>query len=73
MTAIQYGIYFLISRPRYDEKLKIWFAYASVSWSNDKFHYHQLKNLERTFENEEEAFGFGYVAARTWVDEYESD
>jgi len=53
--------------------LKFGVPTPSVSWSDDKFYYHQLKNLERTFETEEEAFGFGYVAARTWVDEYESD
>ena len=52
MPALQYGIYILISRPRYDEKLKVWFPYASVSWNGDKFHYHQLKDLADTFETQ---------------------
>lgn len=67
MPALQYGIYILISRPRYDEKLKVWFPYASVSWNGDKFHYHQLKDLADTFETQEEALAFGYVTARAWI------
>jgi len=72
MSALQHGIYILISRPRYNETLKTWLAYASVSWNADKFHYHQLNDLEKTFQTEEEALAFGYVAARTWIDGHES-
>ena len=68
MSALQYGKYILISRPHYDEKLRTWVSYASVSWNGDKFHYHQLKDLENTFETEEEALAFGYLAARTWIE-----
>ena len=73
MAAIPYGIYILISRPHYDEKLEVWFAYASICWNGDKFHYHQLRDLKETFQTEEEALGFGFVAARTWIDEHKSD
>jgi hypothetical protein len=69
MAAILYGIYILISRPRYDEKLQIWLSYASISSASDKFYYHQLKNLDKSFETEEEALAFGFHAARNWVDE----
>jgi hypothetical protein len=72
MAAILYGIYILISRPRYDDKLRVWLGYASISWDSDKFHYHQLKNLDKSFETEEEATAFGFVAARNWVDEQKS-
>lgn len=70
MSALQYGMYVLISRPHYDEKLKSWIPYASVSWNGDKFHYQQLKNLEKTFQTEEEALAFGYVAGRNWIEEH---
>ena len=73
MTAIQYGIYFLISRPHYDEKLRVWFPYASISWDGDKFHYHQLRDFEKSFQAEEEGLAFGFVAARNWIDEHKSD
>jgi hypothetical protein len=70
MTALQYGIYILISRPRFDEKLQVWLPYASVSWDGTgKFHYHQLKDLKGTFQTEEEALAFGYDAAREWISE----
>lgn len=73
MSALEYGIYTLISRPHYDGKLKIWLSYASVSWTDDKFHYHRLNGIEKTFQTEEEALDFGYVAARAWIDEHKSD
>ena len=72
MTPSQYGKYTLISRPHYDEKPKTWLPYASVSWNDDKFFYHKLKDLEKTFQTEEEALAFGYLAARTWIEEHES-
>ena len=68
MPALQYGIYILISRPRYDDRLKVWLAYASVWWDSDKFHYQQLKDFADTFETEEEALTFGYITARTWIE-----
>lgn len=67
-----YGIYVLISRPRYDHKLRVWVAYAIISWDSDKFHYYQLNNLTKSFETEEEALAFGFVAARLWIDEHKS-
>lgn len=73
MPPLQYGIYILISRPHYDEKLKAWIPYASVSWNGDQFHYHQLKELGETFRTEEEALAFGYVAGRNWSDRHKSD
>jgi hypothetical protein len=73
MSAILYGTYILISRPRYDDKLRVWLAYASVSWDGVKSNYHQLNDLKNNFETEEEALAHGFVAARDWVDEHKSD
>ena len=67
MPSLQYGRYIIISRPHYDEKTQKWIAYASVSWSDGQFHYHQLKDFEETFQREEEAVAFGYVAGRAWI------
>ena len=72
MSAILYGAYILISRPRYDEKLRVWLAYASI-FRDDAFSYHQLKTLVEIFETEEEALAFGFIAARAWIDEHQSD
>jgi hypothetical protein len=73
MAAILYGIHILISRPRYDDRLRVWLAYGSVSWDTDKFHYHQLNNLDKSFETEGEALAFGFSAARLWIDKHKSD
>jgi hypothetical protein len=54
ISAILYETYILISRPRYDEKLGVWLPYASVAWNSDKYHYHQLTNLGKSFETQEE-------------------
>jgi hypothetical protein len=72
MPAIQYEIYILISRPRYDDTLRVWLAYASISWDSDKFHYHQLNNLSKSFATEKEALAFGFIAARLWIEEHKS-
>ena len=68
MSALIYGIYILISRPRYDEALGAWLPYASVSWNGDKFHYHQLNELTKTFETDEEALAYGFAVARAWTE-----
>jgi hypothetical protein len=73
MAAILYGIYILVSRPRYDEKLGVWLPYASVSWDGNKYQYHQLTSLGKSFDTQEEAEAFGFVAARGWIDEHKSD
>jgi hypothetical protein len=73
MSAILYGTYILISRPRYDEKLRVWFAYASISWDGATYHYHQLNDLKNNFETEEEALAFGFITARDWIDAHKSD
>ena len=46
MAAVVYGKYMLISRPHHDENLRVWFAYASISWYGDTFHYQQLTDFE---------------------------
>ena len=73
MAGILYGIYILISRPRYDDKLAVWLPYASVSWDGNKYQYHQLTSLGKSFDTQEEAEAFGFVAARGWIDEHKSD
>ena len=71
MATVMYGRYMLISRPRYDVKFRLWFPYASISWGADKFHFHQLNDFEKSFQTEEEAVAFGFIAARNWMDEHE--
>jgi hypothetical protein len=73
MAAILYGTYILISRPRYNEKHRLWLPYASISWDGEKFHYHELNDLAKTFDTEDAALAFGFVAARDWIDEHKSD
>ena len=74
MSTVLYRKYYtLISRPHYDEKLRVWFAYASTCWDLDKFHYHQLTDFEKSFQTEEQALAFGFGAARSWIDEHKSD
>ena len=73
MATVLYGKYMLISRPHYDEKLRVWFPYASTSWYGDTFHYQQFKDFEKSFQTEEQALAFGFVAARNWIEEHESD
>jgi hypothetical protein len=75
MPALLYGIYILISRPHYDDTLRAWVPYASVSSYADssKSYYYQLNKLKETFETEEEALAFGFSAARHWIDEHKAD
>ena len=70
MTALLYKNYVLISRPRYDEKLRRWVPYASAIWDDDpEFRYRQFKDFAKTFETEEEALSFGFVVAETSIKE----
>ena len=74
MPALHYGKYILISRPLHDAILDIWTPYASVSWNKEKeFRYHQIKDLDKTFDTQEEAIAFGFIVARIWADEQTSD
>jgi hypothetical protein len=73
MAVKFYEKYVLISRPRYDERLGVWFTHASIFRDDDKFLYYQLKNLGKTFETEKEALAFGFSAARLWLDEHKLD
>jgi hypothetical protein len=69
MSSQHYGKTVLISRPRYDENIKAWRPYASVTLDDrlGTFRYHQLKP-EESFATEEEASSFGFIVARRWVD-----
>ena len=71
MPASEYKKYYLISRPHYNEKIRVWVPYASVAAAGDgrEFYYHQFKDLNSTFETEEQAMSFGFIVARGWVDE----
>ena len=73
MSSLLYGNSILISRPRYDAELGAWRPYASLSWDGDKFRYHRLKDLDRSFETEDEALAYGYSAAREWIDKQKLD
>ena len=73
MSTVLYGKYMLISRPRYDEKFRLWFPYASIFCDGEKFYYHQFNDFEKSFQIEEQALAFGFGAARSWIDEHKSD
>ena len=68
MCAILQGKYVLISRPHFDAKLETWLPYASICWDGDKFHYHQLTDIEPAFKYEIEAMAYGFVFARHWIE-----
>jgi hypothetical protein len=74
MTAVQYRKYTLISRPEYDEKLGVWLPYASVardvSGDADQSYYPQMRDLNTSFEREEQALSFGLIVARAWIDDH---
>jgi len=73
MSAEEYGKYFLISRPRYDDELRLWLPYASV-WSRDPAGCYSLEHrwadYNRAFETETEALNFGFLFARQWISEH---
>ena len=61
-----------MSRARFNEKISVWEPCASVAadiFEGDHFYYHQLKELNATFETQQQALSFGFIAARAWVDE----
>ena len=76
MTASMYKKHTLISRPYYDDKLEGWIPYASVvqdvfiDGDQNNFYYHEMKNLNQSFEREEQALCFGFISGRCWVDEH---
>ena len=71
VAVLPYRKYVLTSRPHHDVELKRWIPSASVAWQGKiKLHYHQLNDLEDTFQTEEEALAFGFIAARAWIDEH---
>jgi hypothetical protein len=73
MPTSIYRKYILMSRSRYDEKAGVWEPYASVAadvLDEKNFYYHQLKDLNSSFETEEQAVSFGFIVARAWVDEH---
>jgi hypothetical protein len=70
MAAKFYEKYFLISRPRYDKKLRAWVPYVRIYWGDNEFYHHQLKDLEKNFETQEEALAFGFSAAGLWLAEH---
>ena len=72
MAAKFYANYFLISRPRYDKKLGAWRPYVRIYWGGVEFYLHELKDLFKTFETQEEALAFGFSAASLWLDEHKS-
>jgi hypothetical protein len=72
MAAKFYAKYFLISRPRYDKKIRAWLPYVRIYWGSEEFFNHELKDLVKSFETQEEALAFGFTAARLWLDEHKS-
>ncbi|HEX7227107.1 MAG TPA: hypothetical protein VF353_04965 [Candidatus Binatia bacterium] len=75
MTASMYKKHTLISRPYYD-KLEGWMPYASVVQDvfidddQNNFYYHEMKNLNQSFDTEEQALCFGFISGRCWIDEH---
>ena len=76
MTASMYKNHTLISRPYYDDELEVWMPYATVvqdvfeDSNQDNFYYHEMKNLNQSFEREEQALCFGFISGRGWIDEH---
>jgi hypothetical protein len=76
MTASQYKKHTLVSRPYYDENLEVWMPYASVfrdlfgGGDQKDSHYHEIKDLNQSFEREEQALSFGFIIGRCWIDEH---
>ncbi len=74
VPVLPYRRYVLTSRPHHDAELKRWIPSASVAWQGKiKLRFHQLKDLADTFQTEEEALAFGFIAARAWIDEHQPD
>jgi hypothetical protein len=75
MTASMYKEHTLISRPYYD-KFEGWMPHASVvqdvfiDGDQNNFYYHEMKNLNQSFETEEQALCFGFISGRCWIDEH---
>ena len=69
MTASMYRKHTLFSRPYYDDELEVWMPYATVvqdvfeDGNQDNFYYHEMKNLNQSFEREEQP----YVSASSVV------
>jgi hypothetical protein len=76
MTASMYRKHTLFSGPYYDDKLKGWMPYASVvqdvfiDGDKNNFYHHEMKNLNQSFETEEQALCFGFISGRCWIDEH---
>jgi hypothetical protein len=76
MTASMYRKHTLFSRPYYDDELEGWMPYASVvqdvfiDGDQNNFYYHEMKNLNQSFETEEQALCFGFISGRCWIDEH---
>jgi hypothetical protein len=74
--ASRYRKHTIFSRPYYDDNLGTWMPYASVvqdvfdDGDQDNFYYHEMKNLNQSFETEEQALCFGFVSGRCWIDEH---
>ena len=72
MPASEYKRYYLISRPKFDPKERVWVPCVSIVGDGDgkNFQYHEFKELNSKFETEEQALTFGFIVARSWVDEH---
>jgi hypothetical protein len=74
VPVLPYRKYVLTSRPHHNAELQRWIPSASVAWQGKiKLHYDKLKDLADTFQTEEEALAFGFIAARAWIDEHQPD
>jgi hypothetical protein len=63
----------LTSRPRFNSRLQLWVPYASIAWAEqNKSRYHELEIFPEAFESEAEAVHYGFVAARAWIHDHES-
>jgi hypothetical protein len=71
MPTLEYRIYSLISRTRFNCGRRFWLPRASVVWQeNGALHVHSLDALDRAFISEQDALDFGFAVARAWVDEH---
>ena len=74
MTAPMYKKHTLFSRPYYDDELEVWMPSVVqdvfIDGDENNFYYHEMKNLNQSFDTEEQALCFGFISARGWIDEH---
>jgi hypothetical protein len=68
MPCEKHGKYLIVTKADYDVEKKSWHPYAHISWiEGKKFHFQQLRDLNKTFLLREGAEFYGLVVGRAWI------